>query len=101
QLLFLESAVLKSNGEGLQYQLEDELIDVYHIAQLANLPDVTAISTAAAHALLVVGSFPGQRVGVLIESVSASREMVIKPLSPLTPTVPGVIGATILGDGEV
>src|SRR5690606_4900145 len=33
--------------------------------------------------------------------VSASREMVIKPLSPLTPTVPGVIGATILGDGEV
>ncbi|MGB3610010.1 MAG: response regulator [Cellvibrio sp.] len=101
QLLFLESAVLKSNGEGLQYQFEDELIDVYHIAQLANLPDVTAISTADAHALLVVESFPGQRVGVLIESVSASREMVIKPLSPLTPTVPGVIGATILGDGEV
>ncbi len=101
QLLFLESATLKSNGDRLQYQFEDELIDVYHIAQLANLPGVTAIDTADAHALLVVETFPGQRVGVLIESVSASREMVIKPLTALTPVVPGVIGATILGDGEV
>ena len=101
QLLFLDAATLVSSGEGLQYQFNDTLIDVYHIAQLANLPGTIAINTADAHALLVVESFPGQQVGVLIESVSASREMVIKPLTALTPAVPGVIGATILGDGEV
>ena len=101
QLLFLEAATLVSNGEGLQYQFNDTLIDVYHIAQLANLPSNVAIDTTDAHALLVVESFPGQHVGVLIESVSASREMVIKPLTALTPVVPGVIGATILGDGDV
>ena len=101
QLLFLEAATLVSNGEGLQYQFNDTLIDVYHIAQLANLPNSIAINTTDAHALLVVESFPGQHIGVLIESVSASREMVIKPLTALTPVVPGVIGATILGDGDV
>ena len=101
QLLFLEAATLVSNGECLQYQFNEALIDVYHIAQLANLPNNIAINTADAHALLVVESFPGQHVGVLIESVSASREMVIKPLTALTPVIPGVIGATILGDGDV
>jgi chemosensory pili system protein ChpA (sensor histidine kinase/response regulator) len=40
-------------------------------------------------------------VGVLVERVIASREMVVKPLTAFTPPVAGILGATILGDGEI
>ena len=51
--------------------------------------------------MLVVEALPGQRVGVLVDRVLASREMVVKPLTPFTPQIAGIIGATVLGDGAV
>ncbi len=101
QLLFLEESALTNNGEQLRYSFNQQEIDVFHIAQLAQLPDVLTINAIDAHALLVVETMPGQRVGVLVERVLASREIVVKPLTPFTPQVTGVIGATILGDGAV
>ena len=101
QLLFLEESALTNRGEQLRYKFDQQEIDVFHIAQLARLPDVLSINAIDAHALLVVETLPGQRVGVLVERVLASREMVVKPLTPHTPQVNGIIGATILGDGQV
>ena len=101
QLLFLEEAALTNNGEQLRYRFNQQEIDVFHLAQLAQLPGVLAISAKDAHALLVVETLPGQRVGVLVDRVLASREMVVKPLTSFTPQIAGVIGATVLGDGAV
>ncbi|MET0356461.1 MAG: response regulator [Cellvibrio sp.] len=101
QLLFLEKSALTNHGEQLRYTFDQQEIDVFHIAQLARLPEVVSINAVDAHALLVVETLPGQRVGVLVERVLASREMVVKPLTIFTPQVSGVIGATILGDGQV
>lgn len=101
QLLFLEEAALTNNGEQLRYRFNQQELDVFHIAQLAQLPEVLAINAIDAHALLVVETLPGQRVGVLVDRVLASREMVVKPLTAFTPQITGVIGATVLGDGAV
>ncbi len=101
QLLFLEEAALTNNGEQLRYRFNQQELDVFHIAQLAQLPGVLAINAIDAHALLVVETLPGQRVGVLVDRVLASREMVVKPLTAFTPHITGVIGATVLGDGAV
>jgi chemotaxis protein histidine kinase CheA/ActR/RegA family two-component response regulator len=101
QLLFLEEAELTNKGEQLRYRFNQQEIDVFHIAQLAQLPGVLAINAIDAHALLVVETLPGQRVGVLVDRVLASREMVVKPLTAFTPHITGVIGATVLGDGAV
>jgi len=101
QLLFLEESLLTNKGEQLVYNFNQQDIDVFHIAQLAQLPDVLAINANDAHALLIVEALPGQRVGVLVDRVVASREIVIKPLTPFTPHIAGVIGATVLGDGAV
>lgn len=101
QLLFLEKTALTNQDEQLRYTFDQQEIDVFHIAQLARLPDVLSISTTEAHALLVVETLPGQRVGILVERVLASREIVVKPLTTYTPHINGIIGATILGDGQV
>lgn len=101
QLLFLESDSLTHEQGQLYYAYDEGKLPVYHLAQVAQLPETITVDTADAGALLIVEYSPGQRCGVLLERVIASREMVIKPLSPNTPAVPGIIGATILGDGRV
>ncbi len=101
QLLYLNPTDLKNRGQQIYYQYNNKEIEVFHIAQLAQLPNAVNINTTHANALLIIESLPGQYVGVLVERVAASREIVIKPLSSLTPVIPGIIGATILGDGEV
>jgi len=101
QLLFLDKSSLIQEGEQLHYYFDQEKLDVFSLAHVAQFPDVTAMKTADAQALLVVEILPGQRVGVLVERVMTNREMVVKPLTPFTPKSAGVIGATILGDGTV
>jgi len=40
-------------------------------------------------------------IAVQVDSISGSREVVVKPLGPQFSNVPGMSGATILGDGRV
>lgn len=101
QLLFVDSTALSNQGTLLRYSFNQQEIDVYHFSQLAQLPDVVRIDTGEAHALLVVETLIGQKIGVLVDRVLASREMVVKPLTQFTPKITGVIGATVLGDGAV
>lgn len=101
QLLYLNTTDLTTRDQQMFYQYNNKEIEVFHIAQLAQLPNAVNINTTHANALLIIEGLPSKYVGVLVERVSASREIVIKPLSPLTPIIPGIIGATILGDGEV
>lgn len=100
QLLFLDTNALTNSDAQLHYQLNDKALDVYPMAELARLPEAHSFNTRNARALLVIDALQGQQIGVLVESVSVSREMVIKPLTPFTPSIPGIIGATILGDGS-
>jgi len=51
-------------------------------------------------AILVVRS-EEQATAVLVDAVTDSREVVIKPLGHYLAKIPGIMGATILGDGTV
>ena len=51
--------------------------------------------------LVVIVSFAGSRVGLVVDCIFGKCQTVIKPLGPLFRNVPAVSGATILGGGEV
>jgi two-component system chemotaxis sensor kinase CheA len=51
--------------------------------------------------LLVVVEAEGSRVGVLVDDLLAQQQVVIKSLESNFKAVPGLAGATILGDGTV
>jgi chemosensory pili system protein ChpA (sensor histidine kinase/response regulator) len=42
-----------------------------------------------------------QRAAVRVDAVLGSREIVVKPVGPQITSVPGILGATIMGDGSV
>lgn len=100
QVMYLERDRLEKRGSRLFYQLqgEDEPLPVFR------LDDLIFMSTRRAEshtALMVLRNREGRRCGVLAETIRASEEQIIKPLSRTTHKVAGVVGATILGDGRV
>lgn len=100
QVVYLEPGRLEKRGDRAVYQLQgdEEPIPVFR------LDDLIFMNTRRAErltALMVLRARDGRRCGVLAETIKSSEEQIIKPLSRSTYKVPGVIGATILGDGHV
>jgi two-component system chemotaxis sensor kinase CheA len=50
---------------------------------------------------VVVVSTGGRRMGIIVDAFLRRQEMVIKPLAPYLANLPGISGASILGDGGV
>lgn len=51
--------------------------------------------------IVVVTESEAGKLGVVVDQVVGQHQTVIKPLSPLHAKTPGLVGATILGDGAV
>jgi chemotaxis protein histidine kinase CheA len=50
---------------------------------------------------VVVVSSAGRRMGIIVDGFVRRQEVVIKPLAPYLASLPGISGASIMGDGGV
>ena len=50
---------------------------------------------------VVVVSAAGRRMGIIVDTFVRRQEVVIKPLAPYLASLPGISGASIMGDGGV
>ncbi|HEX7914463.1 Hpt domain-containing protein, partial [Rudaea sp.] len=74
----------------------------YPILDLA--PQLGEVSPAVhddVHVPLLIVRSGDQRAAVRVDHVLGSREIVVKPVGPQITSVPGILGATIMGDGSV
>jgi chemosensory pili system protein ChpA (sensor histidine kinase/response regulator) len=76
-----------------------EEYSMHDLAQLLSLPVARRDQDAQLPLLLVRAG--DQRAAVRIDGVLGSREVVVKPVGPQINSVPGIFGATIMGDGSV
>lgn len=99
QILYLAPGELTLDVMRNGYELDNEKIPLFE------LNDLTQIHLSRRDfddgALLVMRKSDGSRCAVLVESVLASQDLVIKPLGRFSCKPPGVVGATILGNGAV
>lgn len=98
QIIYVQPEQLTHKDESIVFMHNDDEIPVYDIADLTNMYSAQNKRTSA---ILVVQKSDGERVGVAVESITASQDLVIKPLNQFSHHPPGVVGATILGDGTV
>ncbi|GEM_PF-665178 len=97
-------AVLATEGDrsasanGWQFHHADATYPLLHLNALLGLLAPPLESSPGV--ILVLTSERGDHA-ILVETLLDSREFVIKPLGTLVPTSPGVLGASILGDGRV
>jgi two-component system chemotaxis sensor kinase CheA len=51
--------------------------------------------------MIVIVGLQGRQVGLVVDSFQGEQEIVIKPLSEMIGAIPGISGATILGNGSI
>ena len=85
-------------GHAEVFRLRDDFLPVI---RLCDQFGIESDLRSAEDGLLVVVEADGRRVGVLVDDLLAQQQVVIKSLECNFKPVPGIAGATILGDGTV
>ncbi len=80
--------------------LRGEVLGVCRLKQLlkSSAPDAADESDGLS---VVVVSAAGRRMGIIVDTFVRRQEVVIKPLAPYLASLPGISGASIMGDGGV
>ncbi|MCX4025269.1 chemotaxis protein CheA [Endozoicomonas sp. SM1973] len=97
-LQMIPDALQQVSGALEVYRLRQENIPIIRLYELLNITPVKADLTSA---LLVVVEAEGNKFGLLVDDLLAQQQVVIKNLEANYDKVPGISGATILGDGTV
>ncbi|TAH45377.1 MAG: response regulator [Gammaproteobacteria bacterium] len=87
-----------SSGEPI-YTYAGEDFTMYELSQLLGVAQGRIVDETQLPLLMTRTG--DQRAAVRIDSVVGSREIVVKSVGPQISSVPGIFGATIMGDGSV
>ena len=82
--------------------LRGEVLGVTRLRELLHFKDAEDLEALEDNELpVVVVSTGGRRMGIIVDAFMRRQEMVIKPLAPYLASLPGISGASIMGDGGV
>jgi two-component system chemotaxis sensor kinase CheA len=81
--------------------LRGEVLGVCRLKQLLKSAAPGNEADEADGLSVVVVSAGGRRMGIIVDSFVRRQEVVIKPLAPYLASLPGISGASIMGDGGV
>lgn len=99
QIIFVEQELLREQDKVTYYIHEDAEVPVYKLEELLDLPE--QIQHTHYSTLILFKNSMGDLRGVLVESISASEDQIIKPLPRYAYKTNGSVGAAILEDGSV
>jgi chemosensory pili system protein ChpA (sensor histidine kinase/response regulator) len=91
------AALLATDEPSFQHGNED--YGVHDLAELLGLPP--GLATEDEQQPLLLTRAGDLRAAIRIDAVLGSREIVVKSVGPQISSVPGLLGATIMGDGSV
>jgi two-component system chemotaxis sensor kinase CheA len=90
--------IMEITGESEVYHFRDQYLPVIRLYETFSIPsEVNELDKG----LLVVADSGEQRVALFVDDVMGQQQVVIKSLEANYRPVPGLSGATILGDGTV
>ncbi|MDX1570938.1 MAG: response regulator, partial [Xanthomonadales bacterium] len=100
--------VVRMNREEFERRLEESDTaleysgEIYHLQELNTLLGIPKAEHIETDMLpLLMSRIGDQRAAIRIDQVMSSREIVVKSVGPQVSSIPGIFGATILGDGSV
>jgi chemotaxis protein histidine kinase CheA/ActR/RegA family two-component response regulator len=101
QILYPSAGILIQVGHTPMYQVGEDIYATITLEALLNLaPEQSREPEAPCPALLIREDTGRSRV-VFVQEIIGSLTLVVKNLGRYVPTIKGIIGATILGDGSV
>jgi len=100
QIRHIQDGELRRFGGELVFQTGDLVLPAQPLDAVLELTPAQGEPPGEYRSVLLVRSERGLHA-ILVESVSASRDVVVKTLGRYIPRLRGIVGATILGDGSV
>ena len=97
QILHCESGEFVTENDEIHFSVGEQR---YPVRAFNVLLEVGTGKLEAARSILLVDS-DGQTFAIAVDEVVDSRDVVVKGLGHYIPKMPGIVGATILGDGSV
>jgi len=91
------SAILTQDEPSFRYGNEE--YGIHDLAELLGLPP--GLPTEGEQIPLLLTRSGDLRAAIRLDAVIGSREIVVKSVGPQISSVPGLLGATIMGDGSV
>lgn len=85
----------------LAIDLRGEVLGVSRLKTLLRSEGYATASDDREGLSVVVVSSAGRRMGIIVDTFVRRQEIVIKPLAPYLASLPGISGASIMGDGGV
>ena len=100
QILHAEDGKLQRFGSELIFHSSERVYRAMTLESIVGMGDERRHADRRPRSVVLVRAESGV-CAVLVEAVLESRDLVVKQLGRYLPKLPGVIGATILGDGSV
>ena len=100
QILHASDGHFERLGDRPVYRVDNAIHDLLSLETVLGLPEAPR-ETRETRPLLLIQDETGALHAVSVPEVLASRDLVVKGLGAYMPRLPGIIGATILGDGSV
>jgi two-component system chemotaxis sensor kinase CheA len=91
--------VRKLAGGGEVLLIRGEYVPLVYLGRLFGL--IGAASDATKSLVVLVEAGPGDKVGLVLDEIVGQQQVVIKSLEANYQALPGISGATILGNGRV
>jgi two-component system, chemotaxis family, sensor kinase CheA len=80
-------------------RLRGALVPIVHLAELLDLSSANEFTDEST--VIIVETSEGIRLGMVVDQLCGHQQVVIKSIEENYEAVPGIAGATILGDGHV
>jgi len=101
QILYSGAGKIQTLGKVTTYRLGNDIHELTSLESLLNLQQDRREHDRGMSPVLLVREEAGGLRAVLVQEVLDSRDLVVKSMGQYIPTLPGIVGATILGDGSV
>ncbi|WP_373974120.1 response regulator [Chitinibacter sp. SCUT-21] len=100
-LAYFESSEVLVEDEQRYIQIAEHKIPLLELESIFGLPAAPVSASKSGLPAIVLQLDSGALKAVQVQRVIDSRDIVVKDLGQFVPRIPGVLGATILGDGGV
>ncbi len=80
-------------------RLRGAIVPIFYLAELFNLSSGSSLTDEST--VIIIETSEGVRLGIVVDQLCGHQQVVIKSIEENYGAVPGIAGATILGDGHV
>ncbi|MCW9046746.1 MAG: response regulator, partial [Gammaproteobacteria bacterium] len=101
EILYSGLGELQKVGHETMFKLEDQYYNISMIESLLSLPEDRREGDRDNRPVILVKDDTASHTAILVQDVIDSRDVVVKSMGEYIPKIPGIIGATVLGDGSV